>query len=146
MQKVAEVAKALNILPKLQLGVKQQGGGVNPTGPHQVKFVAEPTIVFGKGEDGKPRKELRFEVEENGQRFRWNVPLLNKEAQPNYLIERLIDVSVGDERVLEMIRERGRNYISVVKLGESPDDDDIEIPVREGQEEPLGEEPTEPRQ
>lgn len=143
MEKVKEVAKAMNVVPKLRLGIKLAGGGVESTGPHKVKFVAEPTIVQGKDEQGNLRKELKFLVSESGNEHRWNVPLLNKEGQPNYLIERLMNVSVGQEMVLEMVRVRGRNYIDVRAVDGAPTEpeDDIEIPVAD--EEELGRQPTE---
>ncbi len=129
MEKVKEVAKALNVIPKLRLGNKLAGGGVESTGAHRVKFIAEPTVVMGNDDQGKPRKELRFVVEENNIQYRWNVPILGKEGQPNYLIERLMHIDIGDERLLEMIKARGRNYIDVRKVDEAP-----EPPEEEGGE------------
>ena len=129
MEKVKEVAKALNVIPKLRLGNKLAGGGVESTGAHRVKFIAEPTVVMGNDDQGKPRKELRFVVEENNIQYRWNVPILGKEGQPNYLIERLMHIDIGDERLLEMINARGRNYIDVRKVDEAP-----EPPEEEGGE------------
>lgn len=102
------------------------------TGPHTVKFIEEPIVVVGKNFEGEERKELRFILEENGELKRWNVPILNKQGQPNYLLERLLDVKVGDERILEMMRKGGRNHIDVRMVGEEPhevhpseDDDEI---------------------
>lgn len=141
MQKVQEIAKAMNIIPKLRLGNKivkdGKDGGVESTGPHTVKFVAEPVVVMGKDDKGVARKELRFEVEEGGKRFYWKFPLLNKEGQPNYLIERTMNLEVGDMRILEMIRVRGRNYIDVRHTDAAPtepEEDELEIPVVEGEE------------
>lgn len=135
MQKVKEIAKFLNVVPKLQLGKQLPGGGVKTTGPHTVKFLAEPTSVMGKDDAGKPRKDMRFLVEEAGKQYRWNVPILNKEGQPSYLVERLMDIEVGDVRVLEMVAKRGRNYIDIRAEGDaSPDDDDFEEEVVDEEE------------
>jgi len=123
MQKLKELAAQLKIHPKIQLGIKQAGGGVNSTGPHKVKFIEEPAVVMGRDHEGKPRKELRFLLQEGEATYRWNVPILNKESQPNYLVERLIDVEIGDERVLEMRRQGQRNYIDVRKTDEEPSDE-----------------------
>lgn len=128
MEKVKEIAKTLNILPKLRLGIKQAGGGVKSTGAHRVKFVAEPTVVMGRDHEGKERKELRFVVEENGQQYRWNVPIFGKDGQPSYLIERLMHIEVGDERILEMTRHGAKNYIDVRAVDaepEPPDDEEL---------------------
>lgn len=132
MQKVKELAKALNILPKLRLGEKLPGGGVKPTGPHTVKFLSEPTVVMAKNHEGKPEKQLRFVVEEGGKQYRWNVPILNKEQQPHYLVEQLMDIEVGDERTLEMRKQGARNYIEIRKPGEEPR---AELPDHEEDEE-----------
>jgi hypothetical protein len=131
MKKVKEIADYYKIAPKLRLGTKLVGGGVKTTGPHKVKFTEEPTVVMGKDDKGQPRKEMKFLVEEKGVIYRWNVPILNKEGQPNYLIERLMNIEVGDERILEMHRERGRNYIDVRlttdEAPEEPEEEDEKI-------------------
>ena len=114
-------------MPKLRLGVKLAKGGVSSTGPHSVKFVEEPIVILGKDHEGKQRKELKFIVEENGIRYRWNVPIMNKEGtQPNYLMERIMDISIGDERILEMMRQGARNYVDVRKPDEAPEPPDDE--------------------
>lgn len=131
----------------MRLGNKIEGGGVESTGPHGVVFVSEPTVVMGKDDQGKPRKEMRFVVEEKGIHYRWNVPIMNKEGQPSYLIEKLMNIEVGDKRVLEMSRQRGRNYIDVRGVDEKPpqepsveEDEDIEEEEDEGSKLPDEEE------
>ena len=125
MKKLKEIALAINLHPKLQLGEKLPKGGVKPTGPHTVKFLEEPMVVI-INKEGKSVKAMRFIVEENGQKFRWVVPVLNKEGQPNYLIERLMNVEVGDTRILEMKKQGARNYIDVSIPGEERVDDEPE--------------------
>jgi hypothetical protein len=110
------------VLPKLKLGIKLAGGGVKSTGPHHVAFLLEPTVIVGKDDKNVPRKELRFEVEEAGIRYRWQAPIMGKDGQPSYLIEKLMHISVGEERILEMMRNGARNYIDVRTLDEAPDD------------------------
>lgn len=131
MKKVQEVAAALGVVPKLQLGRKLVGGGVESTGPHHVKFLEEPVVVMGKDEKGQPRKELKFIVEEKGTKYRWNVPILSKEGQPSYMVERTMNIEVGDQRILELVKERGRNYIDVRMPDEEP-----EAPEEEHEAEP----------
>lgn len=118
MEKLNEIAKAIGVLPKLQLSDETARGGRAGNGPHTVKFVEEPIVVMGKERSGKPRKELKFKIQEGEQEYFWRVPILNKEGQPNYLFERLLDVQVGDERVLEMKKTGLISYISVSKVGE----------------------------
>src|SRR5579872_6557221 len=103
MEKVKEVMDAMGVLPKLHLGLKTPKGAVS-TGPHTVKFLAEPEGISGKDYNGKPAKFLRFEVEENGVRMHWRVNVLNREGQANYLLERLLAIKIGDVRVLEMCK------------------------------------------
>lgn len=122
MQKVKDLADKLKIVPRLKLGVKLAGGGVKSTGPHHVKFLEEPMIIMGKDHEGKPREELKFLVEENGITYRWNVPIKSKDGQPSYMIERLMNIEVGDERTLEMSRQGARNYIDVRAADEAPDE------------------------
>lgn len=129
MEKVRELARTLNILPRLQLGIKLDKGGIKTTGPHKVKFLQEPTIVMGKDFEGKPRKEMKFIVESEGVKYTWNVPILNKEGQPNYLIERLMNIEVNDERTLEMKKKGIRNYIDIRE-----EDEDNEPPMEDERE------------
>ncbi len=124
MKVIQEIAKELKIVPKLRLGTKLLAGGVESSGPHHVKFLEEPTIVTGKDERGKPRRELQFLIEESGIKYRWNVPVLSKEGQPSYLIERLMNVKPGDSRILEMAKYAGRNYIDVRKENEASEEPD----------------------
>ena len=122
MENVKQVATKLGVYPKLRLGIKKPAGGVELTGPHIVKFIEEPKLVNGLGDDGKPRQELKFIVEENGEKYRWQFPILNKQGQPNYLIERTMNIKVGEEMVLEMVKSRGTNYIDVRKVDEAPEE------------------------
>lgn len=114
MEKVKEVMTAMGVLPKLRLGLKVKGGGVKSTGAHRVKFLSEPEGITKKNFEGKPTKFLRFEIECERVRYHWFVPVLNKEGnEANYLMERLADAKVGDERILEMTKQGAKNYIDV---------------------------------
>src|SRR3990172_8224726 len=132
MKNVKEAAKTLKLYPKLRLGEKLPGGGVKANGPHTVKITAEPTTTM-INKNGKMVKAFKFTVEENGQLYKWLVPLLNEEGEGHYLIERLQDIEVGEEIVLEMKKRGARNYIDITKPGEEDTED--EIPVEEEDEE-----------
>lgn len=124
MERVKEAAIALKLYPKLQLGEKIEGSGVKPTGPHTVKITAEPTTtMINKG--GKPVKGFKFIVEEAGQLYKWLVPLVNEQGEGHYLIERLQDVRIGEEIILEMKKRGAKNYIDITRPGETHDDDEI---------------------
>ena len=110
---------SLGVKPKLRLGrkldKKRDGkGGIEPLGPIKVKFLAEPEGITGKNYEGKPTKFLRFLVSRDGNEYHWFVPVLNKEGQPNYLLERIADIQIGNEYILEMKAEGGRNHIEVL--------------------------------
>lgn len=114
MEKIREIAKAIKLYPRIKLGEKSLGGATVGTGPHKVKFVEEPNVITGKDKKGNPRKELKFILQESGQLYRWQVPILNDEGQPHYLVERLMDIQVGEIRVLEMKKRGPRSYIDVM--------------------------------
>lgn len=128
MEKIREAMTKMGVVPKLHLGNRQVVPGkdkngnpkmaIVPSGAHIVTFLAEPTIVPGKSFEGKPRQEFKFIVEENGQKYRWQFPLYNKENQPNYLMERVVDIKVGEKRILEMLSRGATKYIDVRKEGE----------------------------
>src|ERR1700742_2861005 len=126
MKNLKVLAETLNVLPKLRLGIqtiKEDGkkGGVKSTGAHRVKFLEEPTTTMGRDENGQPRKELKFIVEENGIKFRWQIPILGKDGQPSYLIERLMNIEIGDERILEMSKHGMKNFIDVRMVDAAPE-------------------------
>ncbi len=119
------------MLPKLRLGIKRPSGGVDSTGPHRVKFLTDATVVMGKDNEGKPRKEMRFEIMESrsldqadyegAHAYRWNVAIMDKSGtQPSYIIEKLMHLEIGDERILEMRQQGGKrgNYIDVRMIDE----------------------------
>lgn len=119
MDKVKEVMKSLGVRPKLRLGRRLDKetdgkGGIESYGPKKVKCLAEPEGITANNFEGKPTKYLRFPVEHNGEEYHWLVPVLNKEGQPNYLLERVAAMEVGKEYILEMKRTKGRNHIEVL--------------------------------
>lgn len=125
MKHVQEAMKVLKMYPKLQLGDKT-AHGVKSTGPHTVKITAEPTTVaVMKG--SKSVKHFKFLVEEKGQLYKWLVPLTNDMGEGHYLLERLANVEIGDELILEMKKRGARNYIEVLRPGEVVAEDEAEV-------------------
>lgn len=106
---------------------------MDSTGSHKVKFL-EDSVVLGKDQQGNPRKEIRYIVEEDGVKYRWQVPILNKEQQPHYLIEQLMEIKVGEEVILEMKRRGARNYILVIRGGGAPEQEEETAEEDEGGE------------
>jgi hypothetical protein len=133
MEIIDKVAAKMSVVPKLKLGIRivkpdGKSGGVKSTGSHTVKFLEEPKIIMGKSFEGKPRQEFKFIVEEKGERFRWMVPLTNKEGEPNYLIEKLLKLQVGDVLILEMKKSGANNYIDIHGENEESEVPD-ELPI-----------------
>lgn len=136
MKKIKEVAEAIKLYPRIQLGIKD-GNKVTSTGPHLVKFLEEPQVILGKDREGNLRKEFKFFLEEDYQWYRWHVPILNAEGQPNYLVERLIDVEPGDFRILEM-KKRGKNNYVDVRMPDGPDEKEIDDTFYQLESEQIG--------
>lgn len=93
MKAIDKVMKQLGVVPKLKLSyqvdrISQRTGAAYQEavslGPKVVKFLAEPTLVQGKDfESQQNRQELKFLVEHEGRQYRWLIPILNKQGQPN---------------------------------------------------------------
>jgi hypothetical protein len=125
MEKVREVMDALGVRPRLRLArkldkEKDGRGGVESYGPKTVKFLAEPEGVTANDFQGKPAKHLRFLVEQGGREYYWYVPVLNREGQANYLLERVEKLQVGEEYILQMKAKGGRNHVEITNLDGSP--------------------------
>lgn len=144
MENLKKAAVTLKMYPKLKLGERKQTGlndknepkySIFTTGPHKIKFTAEPTTTTVM-KMGKPTKVFKCIVEENGQLYKWFVPIMNKdETEGHYLIERLKDIPVGEEIIVEMKRQGARNYIDVRREGDpnvTANDDEHEVDEEEG--------------
>ena len=115
-------------LPWLQLGIKQDSGGVKATGKHLVKILEEP--VEGKDTDpitGKERDVFLFLLEEAGAQKKWKLPIFYKDGSPHYLLSRFENIPVGATLSLEMKRKGMKNYIEVGY----PVENEEEIPIIE---------------
>src|SRR3990167_8360236 len=131
MKNSQDILKKANIIPRLRLGSKTERG-VESTGPHRVKFIADKEA---KGTDpitGKERDEVAYLVEENGEKKSYRVPKLNKQGEINYLVIRLAEIKEGEEAVLEMKRKGIKNYVEVspVKTSASVEvEEDEDVPT-----------------
>jgi len=135
MENFKQAMTTLKMYPKLKLGEKVVGGGVKSTGPHTIKITAEPTTTT-IAKQGVPTKVFKCIVEERGQLYKWYVPVMNKDnTEGHYLIERLADIPVGEEFTVEMKKQGARNFIEVLRAGESAkpavEDDEHELEEEE---------------
>lgn len=111
------------IIPRLRLAIKEDGKAPQPTGPHRVKLISDNT-QNGKDHEGKVVPIVRYILEENGEQKRYDVPVKNKEGELHYLVQRLAEVSEGQEIILEMKKKGIKNYVSVTAIG---DTNDVEV-------------------
>lgn len=106
-------------LSRLQLGIKLEGGGIKPTGRHEIKFLAEPVLEMRPHpHTGVERQVVVFKLLEDrsGKQYKWDFTVFLSKAgktTPHYLIERLIDVPVKEWLALEMRQKCGKNYVAV---------------------------------
>lgn len=137
-----EVSKLIldkaGIKPKLQLGTKGEHGIVS-TGPHTVKLIRDREVV-GTDDKGQSIPMVRFLLEENGEMKTYDVRKFKKDSDDvHYLVQRLAGYKEGTVVILEMKRKGIKNYVEVRMVSEPDqaevDDDDVEIPVVEGEHE-----------
>jgi hypothetical protein len=134
--------KKAGILPKLRLGIKKEGGGVESTGPHQVRILEDKIVPGIDKETGKQIHEVKYILEENGEKKEYRVPVKDKAGELHYLVQRLSEIPEGGEVILEMKKRGIKNYIEVTTIGEVDYD---ETEADEPDEEPTVDisEPTE---
>lgn len=113
-----EISKKLmesaGIYPKLRLGLKKEGGGVESTGPHLVKLISDKIVKGMDRETGKVIEYVKYIVEEEGVEKEYRTRLKNKETgELQYLVQNLSQVDEGTEIILEMKKMGVKNYIEV---------------------------------
>lgn len=136
MENSKEICQKANIVPKLQLAVQLEGGGVRGTGPHKVKLISDKIVKGTEYQTGKERYEVKYLVEEDGEKKSYSVAMKDQNDEVHYLVQRLAEVPEGTEVILEYKRRGLKGYIDVQVVGEepsisSPDVLDEEIPVIE---------------
>jgi len=132
----SQLLQKANIIPLLQLGVKQEGGGVKSTGSHKVKFISDKIIKGKDYQTGKEREEVEYLFEEEGLKKRYSVPIKNENDELHYFVQRMAEVKEGEEIIIEMKYKGSKNYIEfrrTEELEQSPQQDD-DIPIIENDE------------
>src|SRR3990167_8662605 len=116
MKTSQEVIKKAGIIPRLSLceQILDEGGnkkGVRGTGVHKVKLL-EDKVVMGKDfMTNQERYEMKYILEENGEKKFYSVPLRDKNNEVHYLVQRLSEFNEGDEIILEYKRKGLRGFI-----------------------------------
>lgn len=114
MQKSLEILKRLKVIPLLRLAYKD-GNRVIGTGPHKVKLVSDKLVKRINPRTAKEEYAIEYIVEENGQQFKYLVPIYNKQGEVHYLLQRLGSLPEGTEVILEYKKKEGsyQGYIDV---------------------------------
>lgn len=133
--------KQAGIVPRLKLGIKEEGKAPVPTGPHKVKIL-EDKIKKGKDNEGKIIDVMHYIVEENGEKKFYEVPVKDKTGGLHYLVQRLSEISEGQEIILEMKKRGIKNYISVALVGEQLEIEEEEDSIPEEDKPAFGRVPT----
>jgi len=129
-------------IPYLQLGVKQERGGVKGTGPHKVKVL---DVKDATGQDYKTKEDIKgYEiiVEHEGERKKYFFPALGDDGKFHYLVETFADIPEGSEVIMEYKKKEGtyKGYIDVKPVEEVGSQEqelsDEDIPVVEDDEIP----------
>lgn len=121
--KSRELVKKAGIIPRLDLAPKNEKGIATPNGPHKVKLLDEKAVMGTDYQTGVEREEMKYIFEENGEQKFYSVPIKDKNGELHYLIQRMADVELQDEIILEAKKRGLKTYIDVVV--------DEEIPVLE---------------
>lgn len=141
MQISQEILKKANITPKLKLAIRGPKG-VQGTGPHRVKLLADKEAVGTDPMTGKERDEIAYLVEENDQKKSYRVPKFGKDGQIHYLVQILAGYDENDEVILEYMRKGIKGYINVlpVKGSSQKEVEEDDIPIINADEQEI--EPT----
>lgn len=128
--KAKEAGKVSERSKWLRLGTKKEGGGVESTGPHKLKFIDDKVVMGQDYHTKQERKEMKYTFEENGEEKFYSVPLFNEDGDVHYLIVAMKDFNYGEWLVLELKRSGQTNFVDVRKAEEEEEEED-DIPVIE---------------
>lgn len=135
MLKSLELVQKANIIPFLRLATKKEGKGTESTGPHKVKIIGDE-VIKDKDFSGNEIFKVRYTLEENGVKKRYDVAVKNDKGELSYLVQKLADIPEGTEITLEYVRKGLKGYIDVrTQAEEIAKDSESEMPVIQEKEE-----------
>lgn len=135
MKTSRELLATAGIVPKLRLGIKT-AKGVASTGPHRVRIVADKLVVEKDARTGQEVEHVRYLIEENGEKKKYQTRKLGKDGELSYLVQRLAEIEEGEEVILEMKKAGPKNFVSVTPVNLNSD---VEVEDDEMEEAPLEE-------
>ena len=125
-----QLAEKAGYVPRLILGEKIEGGGVESTGPHVVTFIRDRIVKGVDYHTNEEREEVEYIFEERGEQKHYNAPIKNKAGKLHYFVARISEFPYGIKLVLEMKNRGAKNYIDVKTVQNRE-----EIPVVEEEDE-----------
>ena len=123
--------------PYLQLGEKLEGGGVRPTGPHTLKFISDRKVMGVDFMTKQPQEEMEYIFEEKGQKKRYSVPILNKNGELHYFLQRMNECDYEETIILEMKKDGVKNFIDFKRSGVDNSTENIPVVEVDTQKEPV---------
>lgn len=154
LNNLKKAAEKMGIVPRLQLAVQKTDEkgkvlGVESTGPHRLKILADAELTEGSDPmTGRKRQEFHLPVEERGTKKLWVLPLYDRDGKENYKIAKLMDLNIGDEIIVEVRKRGAKNYTSIMPVNAEegledenhlPDEEEIERTLAaEAESEPHG--------
>jgi len=157
METCKKILAQANIVPRLHLVRKKEGGGTEGTGIHRVKLLGDKACKVKNYKTQEVEYGIELLVEEDGEKKKYTFPMKNEVGEIHYLVEKMSSFDIGDEVIMEYKRQPGagaRGMIDVilsvkkgpeenklVDLGKVKDIKDEDIPVLE--EEDYGAPPAE---
>jgi len=141
------VEKATNAgkmpIPYLKPAIRKENANgkmsVVGTGKHTVKLIGQKSIMGTDYKTKVKRAEVEYLFEEDGQKKRYSVPVMNENDELHYLIQRMSEVQENETITLEYKRNGMTGFISIERNNGGIDDGEIptgEIPIIEEDEEP----------
>lgn len=131
MEICKKILQQANIIPRLQLVRKKEGGGTEGTGPHRVKLFGDKACKVKNFKTGEVEFGVELLVEENGEKKRYCFPMKGETGEVHYLVQKMANFNIGDEVIMEYKRQPGmgtRGMIDVV-LAEKPKEKEVKSPL-----------------
>jgi hypothetical protein len=99
-----------------------------PNGQHRVKILSQK-IGKGKNYNGVEVDMLIMQILDNGAPKTWDMPLKNEDGTLYYMIEKLEDVEIGDEIIVEAYKMKNGRFGKTVAKVAGPVQTGDELPV-----------------
>lgn len=118
MKVSSQIVKDAGIKPKLKLFTKKEGQAAKSTGMHKVTIKADRQVKMKDHKSGKMVDGVRYLVVENGEEKTYDTRLKSETGEISYFVQRMAEISEGEEIILEGKQRGVRNYVHITKASE----------------------------